>query len=180
MVGTGRSQPTCSSACAWPSTRSSATERAMYVYPPEIIRLKLPPPRVPGQLLDRDLHPAGARRGDRAGAQAPAPGARLRRQRGGGALCVHTPNTTVHLWPRGRRAPYPAHDKYFQISSTRPDNCFALYRQEGTCVYDDDLGTYTFGSGVDLDGVGPNPPVFVIDRPSAENSVTSRVNTESR
>jgi len=93
---------------------------------------------------------------------------------------VHTPNTTIHLWPAGTGAqPYPAHDKYFQISSTpAPDNCFALYRQEGTCVYDDDLGTYTFGSGVDLDGVGPNPPVFVIDRPSAENSVTSRVNTD--
>jgi type II secretory pathway pseudopilin PulG len=152
---------------------------AIYVYPPEVIRLPetgaylvnystitfTPPARdaISGQVL-KPLRPARDADGNVIAVR----------------YAVHTPITTIHLWPTGGGSPpYPAKDKYFQISSEpNPENCFSLYRQQGVCRWDDDLNTYTFGSWYDLDGLGPNPPVFVIDRPIAENTVTSRLATD--
>lgn len=92
---------------------------------------------------------------------------------------VHTVNTAIRTWPAGggggSNNPSTS-DKYFMVSAgPGPESTFQLYRQQGYCLYDADLGTYTFGSYYDVDGNGTTTAAeFVIDRPNAENALTPR------
>lgn len=176
LVSSGRAQQAMQQSArqALDQIQRDLTE-AIYVYPPELVKQPatgsylvnysaitfLPPAKdANGQVL-KPLRPML----DAAGNQIAV------------RYAVHTPNTTIRRWaPGSGTPPFPATEKFFQVSSEpNAENTFTLYRQQGRCRYDADLGTYTFGSDYDLDGPGPNPAVFVIDRPVAENAVTSRM-----
>jgi len=86
---------------------------------------------------------------------------------------VHTPLSAIRLWPGNGTRP----DKYFQVSiGPGPESTFALYRQQGYCIPDKDLGPYPFGSYYDVNGDGSDE--FVIDRPLVENAMTPRVGAD--
>lgn len=102
---------------------------------------------------------------------------------------VHTADTVLRVWPPGSPPGSSLNpstkDKVFMVSAgPGPESTFQLYRQQGYCIYDADLGTYTFGSyaDVDVDGNGTitndENDVFVIDRPNAENALTPRMGAD--
>jgi len=158
---------------------------AIYVYPPELIRIAGAGTAYSGDdvflvnysVLSLVL-PA-----KEAGGQAKQPLQPVFQSvPGGGQLpvvtryAVHTKDTAIRRWPAGSPGNPGPRDKYFMVSAgPGPESTFQLYRQQGFCIYDADLGTYTFGSYTDLNGDGTVAPTeFVIDRPNAENALTPR------
>jgi prepilin-type N-terminal cleavage/methylation domain-containing protein len=154
---------------------------AMYVFPPEQIKQPgtgaylvnystitfIPPARdaVTGAIL-KPLHPQLDANGNVIAVR----------------YAVHTPNTVIQHWAQGTSAtPFPAHDKYLTLSQLPgPETTFALYRQQGQCLWDPDLGSYTFGSaltsaGKDTTNATVAAGTFVIDQPVVENAMTAHI-----
>jgi hypothetical protein len=93
---------------------------------------------------------------------------------------VHTANTTLRKWAAGSPGNPGSNDKYFLVSQGPGEqSTFQLFKQQGFCVYDSDLGTYTFGSYADATrDPGISPGTFVIDQPNAENALTPRLGAD--
>ncbi len=154
---------------------------AMYVYPPELIRVAAASSAYTGEhayLVNYSTMSLVLPAKDAAGqvkqplqpefASTPA-GSRLPLVT---RYAVHTTETVLRKWPASASG-FPATDKYFMVSAgPGPESTFQLYRQQGFCVYDADLGTYTFGS------FDPATGNFVIDRPNAENALTPRMGAD--
>jgi len=93
---------------------------------------------------------------------------------------VHTSDTVLRVWPAGSPGNPSANNKVFMVSAgPGPESTFQLYRQQGYCIYDNDLKIFTFGSYADVDGDGIiAASEFVIDRPNAENALTPRMGAD--